>query len=65
MISEMVVGLSLLMVAGFGLVYLAVPGWRYRIERPKHNFQDQLRQFDSSLGHANGERGEKHEQSSQ
>ena len=47
MISTLIVLLTVVMAAGFLLVYLLNPAWRKRIEQPKHCFQDQLQQYDS------------------
>ena len=47
MISTIVITLTLLMAAGFTLVYLLNPAWRERVERPKQEFQQQIRRYDS------------------
>lgn len=47
MISTVVITLTLLMAAGFALVYLLSPSWRERVERPKQDFQQQIRRYDS------------------
>ena len=47
MISTVVIAMTLLMAAGFTLVYLLSPSWRERVERPKQDFQQQIRRYDS------------------
>ena len=47
MISALVLLLTAMMAGSFLLVYLLNPGWRARIEQPKHCFQDQLKQYDN------------------
>ncbi len=45
--STLIILLTLLMTSGFVFAYLFHPGWRARIEQPKHCFQEQLQRYDS------------------
>jgi len=47
MISTAIVALTLLFLAAYSVVFLLRPGWRNRIEQPKHSFQQQLAQFEA------------------
>lgn len=44
--GEFVVGVSVLLVAGFVAVWAIRPGFRTSIERPKAHFQEAVRQYD-------------------
>ena len=45
---------SALLAGGFVLMWLFSPTFRRRIERPKHLFADQVRQYDSEYSDPNG-----------
>lgn len=46
MIADLIVGLTLLLAAGFVTAWALRPDLRAWIERPKHYFQDALRGYD-------------------
>ena len=46
MITTVILIGSVLLAAGFALLWLFSPTFRRRIERPKHLFADQVRQYD-------------------
>ena len=48
MISDLIVGSSLLLALMFTLGWALSPGLRAWIERPKYRFQDALRDYDRS-----------------
>lgn len=50
MITDIIVLVSLVMTGAFVLGWLISPALRAWIERPKHQFQDALRQFERSRG---------------
>jgi len=48
MITDLIVGLALLMSMIFVAAWWLLPDFRTWIERPKHQFQDALRGYDRS-----------------
>jgi len=58
MVSTLVVAATLIMAAGFSLVYWLRPQWRARIEQPKHQFQEQVRQYDNRAGESRAQNEE-------
>ena len=46
MISAIVIGLSVVLAIAFIAAWLLNPTLRARIEKPKHDFQSQLRRYD-------------------
>ena len=52
MITDVIVLASLALTGSFLIVWLLSPEWRARIEQPKHQFQEALRQFEESHGAA-------------
>ena len=48
MISDVIVGLTVVFALGWLLAYLLVPSLRRKIEQPKYAFQEQLTHFDAS-----------------
>lgn len=46
MISTLIVIASVVLAAAFSLAWLVRRDLREQIERPKHEFQDQLREYD-------------------
>lgn len=47
MITDLIVVLSILLAAAFSVAWLARPGLRARIERPKYRFQENVKHYDS------------------
>lgn len=50
MITDIIVILSLALTAAFVVGWFVSPSLRAWIERPKHHFQQALRQYDESCG---------------
>lgn len=48
MITNLIVIASLVLTGAFVLAWLLSPALRARIEQPKHQFQDTLRQYEST-----------------
>lgn len=48
MITNVIVGASLVLTGAFILAWLLSPALRARIEQPKHQFQDSLRRYESA-----------------
>jgi len=48
MISDLIVGLTVLFALAWVLAYFLVPSLRRKIEQPKYAFQEQLKHFDAS-----------------
>ncbi len=46
MLTTVILVGSLLLAVGFTVAWLVNPGFRQKIERPKHLFTDQVRQYD-------------------
>ena len=46
MISEFIVISSLILAIAFAIAWITKPALRRRIERPKHLFAEQLKQYD-------------------
>lgn len=51
MISDVIVGLTVLFAAGWVLASWRIPSLRRKIEQPKYAFQEQLRLFDAARTH--------------
>ena len=49
MISSFIVIAALVMAAAYVLAWLLKPGFRQRVERPKHLFTEQVRQYDEQV----------------
>lgn len=47
MLTTVILVGSLLLAVGFTIAWLVNPGFRQKIERPKHLFADQVRQYDA------------------
>ena len=47
MITTFIVTASVVLVVGFGAMWILNPALRRRVEAPKHLFADQVRQYDS------------------
>ena len=45
---------SVLLAAGFAVAWLFSPSFRQKIERPKHLFADQVRQYDEEYREEGG-----------
>lgn len=50
MITDLIVISALALTAAFVLGWFVSPSFRAWIERPKHQFQEALRQYDESCG---------------
>lgn len=48
MITNLIVGASLVLTGAFVLAWLFSPALRARIEQPKHQFQDSLLRYESA-----------------
>lgn len=48
MITNVIVGASLVLTGAFVLAWLLSPALRARIEQPKHQFQDALQRYESA-----------------
>ena len=48
MITAFIVISAIILGLAFGIAYLVKPGFRQRVERPKHLFAEQLREYDES-----------------
>ena len=49
MISAFIVITSVLLAAGFGIAWVAIPRLRSKIEDPKYAFQDQLQAYNQQV----------------
>jgi hypothetical protein len=49
MTATIIVGAFVLLAVAFTLAWLLKPGFRARIEAPKHLFQSQVRQYDRHI----------------
>jgi hypothetical protein len=45
-ITAIVILASIALAAAFCVAWLVLPGFRQAIERPKHSFQDHVKQYD-------------------
>ncbi len=57
MLTTVILVGSLLLAVGFTVAWLVNPGFRKKIERPKHLFADQVRQYDERNREADREPG--------
>ena len=57
MITNFIIGSSIILVLAFVIVWLVSPELRRRIESPKHAFQDQLERYNRDCHDEVAERG--------
>ena len=57
MLIDIILILSVVLAAGFAVAWIVSPAFRRRIERPKHLFADQVRQYDEQYRDSDDEAG--------
>jgi hypothetical protein len=57
MLTAIILVGSILLAAGFAVAWFVSPAFRQRIERPKHLFADQVRQYDEQYRETGGKPG--------